>query len=669
MTKRQSVVRKVLLSVSGIIAVIAIVVATMVTLEVADSVEHSVNQEIRLATQKASDGIHEFFRERSRVVTSLKGNPFVNGWFNRYQDRGSAIDHDPQYQDIVALFKHESAHDPMIKSVFYAPAATHEYFDINGRYNDDNYFTSKRPWWGEALKKDRLFITNPEIDANDGSIVTSIKTTVYNDAGRLLGVMGIDILASEIKSGLIETMKYQNQGFGFLYTSKGQIISFPDQQNRIDMSQLPSLDIVDSAFSNADGFGKLLSDSQRQSELRSTVMFNGEQYLAYVTTIKDDSQALDWRVGFMVPMHVINEPVSDAVVSSVILVFLVLLITSAVIFITVRSLLTKPLKTVVAAMDDIATGEGDLTKRINLQTHDELGQLSQSFNAFVENIQNIISQSNKTTEQVLEESDSMNVLVHDFTDIMTTQKGYIEQIAAAAAQMTQTIHGISDNAQTSLDYATRAAHESAEGRELAKNANTLMVDLSQEVGHATEVVNDLHKNSTSISAVLEVIKNIAEQTNLLALNAAIEAARAGNQGRGFAVVADEVRTLASRTQDSTGDIEKIIAQLQASASSAVSAMTVGTQKTAQGVELISKVSEKLAEINEAVALIEAQSNEAASMIQEQVSASDEITQQTIAVNELADTAVSQTIEMAEKSNHQKEVTQALTQTISQFKVK
>lgn len=155
--KRQSVVRKVLLSISSIFAVIAIIVATTVTSNRADSVEQSVLQEIRIATQQASNGIHEFFRERSRVVTSLKGNPFVNDWFSQYQDRGAEIDNDEQYQKIVKLFKNESAQDPMIKSVFYAPAATHEYFDINGRYNDDAYFTSKRPWWGEALKRSPVY--------------------------------------------------------------------------------------------------------------------------------------------------------------------------------------------------------------------------------------------------------------------------------------------------------------------------------------------------------------------------------------------------------------------------------------------------------------------------------------------------------------------------------
>lgn len=668
MTNRPSVVRKVLLSVSSIISVIAITVAISVTNERAESVESSVLKDIRISTQRASDGIHEFFRERSRVVTSLQGNPFVNNWFANYTERGSEIDSDANYQAIVELFKHESQYDPMIKSVFYAPKATHEYFDINGRYNDDNYFTSKRPWWGEALAKDRLFITNPEIDANDGSIVTSIKTTVYDDNRQLLGVMGIDILASEIRSKLIDTMKFQGLGNGFLYTASGRIISFPDQANQIDMSTLPTLDVVDNKISGADGFNELLRESATLDETLTHVTWDNQDYLVFVTSIKDDTMALDWRVGFMVPQQVIDAPVNSAIWSSLFAVIFIILVTSGVTVYTIKRLLTNPLKKIVYAMDDIATGDGDLTQRIDMNRNDELGQLSDSFNKFVENIQAIIKQCNQTTEKVMCESNDVSHLVSDFANNVSVQKGYIEQIATAANQMTQTIHGISDNAQTALEYATQATSESADGQQLASEATSLMTDLTQDVETAADVVEELHRNSQSITAMLEVIKGIAEQTNLLALNAAIEAARAGEQGRGFAVVADEVRTLASRTQDSTEEIEDIIAKLHRSASQAVDAMNVGRSKSRDGAKIIEQVSTKLNQINAAISLIEQQSTETASATREQASASDEITRQTTAVHELTDTTVSQTGEMAAKSEEQRLITQQLNQTIAQFSV-
>lgn len=666
MNNQQSVIRKVLLSVSSILTVIAIIVATTVTSERATTVEQSVISEIRSSTKQTSGAIHEFFRERSRVVTSLIGNSFVNHWFENYTERGSEIDSDENYQRLVKLFKNVSTHDEMIKSVFYAPASTHEYFDLNGRYNDDAYFTSKRPWWGQALERDRLFITKPEIDANDGSIVTSIKSTVYGSKNQLLGVVGIDVLSSEVKSKLVDTMKYDGLGFGFLYSKEGQIISFPDENNRIDMSKLPTLDKVDSIFADGDGFSELLKESQNKSEILSNVVWQGENYIVVVSSVKDDALALDWRIGFMVPESVISGPVNKSIISSVIMVIFVVLITSGVTVFAIKKLLTNPLMKIVSAMDDIATGDGDLTQRINMNRNDELGQLSESFNAFVENIQNIIKKCSVTTDQVLKESDDVTELVSDFTNNVSEQKGYIEQIATAATEMTQTIHGISDNAQTALGYAKQATTESLQGRELASSATNLMGELSGDVSTAAEVVGELHQNSESISGMLDVIKAIADQTNLLALNAAIEAARAGEQGRGFAVVADEVRTLASRTQESAGDIESIIAKLHTSAENAVNAMNVGKDKTDQGVELISQVNNKLQQISDAISLIEEQSNETASTTREQASASDEISRQTVSVNELADTTVTQTNEMSKKSDVQREITLELNKTISQF---
>ena len=668
MSNRPSVMRKVLLSVSSIISVIAIIVAFTVTSERAETVKSSVLKDIRISTLEASDGIHEFFRERSRVVTSLQSNPFVNEWFANYTERGSNIADDPSYQQIVKLFKSESQYDPMIKSVFYAPKATHEYFDLNGRYNDPNYSTSVRPWWHEALSKDRLFITNPEIDANDKSIVTSIKTTVYDDNRALLGVMGIDILASEIRHSLIDTMKFQGQGYGFLFTADGQLISFPDSQNRIDMSSLPKLNVVDTSIEGAAGFTELMTVAEREQETLTHVTWQGEEYLVFVTSVTDDKLALDWRVGFMLPQQVIDAPVYRSIWTSALAVVVIILITAGVMLFTIQKLLTTPIQQIARAMDDIATGDGDLTQRIHMNRNDELGQLSDSFNLFVENIQNIVKQSKTTTEKVLVESSDVSVLVGDFANNVSEQKGYIEQIATAATEMTQTIHGISDNAQAALDHATQASSESADGQQLAAKATQLMTDLTSDVSTAADVVEELHHNSQSITAMLEVIKGIAEQTNLLALNAAIEAARAGEQGRGFAVVADEVRTLASRTQESTGEIEEIIAKLHSSAAKAVDAMHIGRDKTSQGADIINQVNDKLIQINQAIALIEEQSNETASATREQVSASDEITRQTVAVSELADSNVSQTHNVAQKSAEQRDITDQLNKMIAQFTV-
>jgi methyl-accepting chemotaxis protein len=195
-----------------------------------------------------------------------------------------------------------------------------------------------------------------------------------------------------------------------------------------------------------------------------------------------------------------------------------------------------------------------------------------------------------------------------------------------------------------------------------------MNDIYQDVSKSEEVVAVLNDNATAITSVLEVIKGVAEQTNLLALNAAIEAARAGEQGRGFAVVADEVRTLAQRTQQSTVDIEGIIATLQSSAANAVDSLRIGRSKTEQGVDMIAEVDNKLREIHQTMEMIDSQSQEIASMVNEQAIASGEISQQTVSVDQLAEDSVADTRKMLSKIDKQLEMVEELKKTIGKFKV-
>jgi len=334
----------------------------------------------------------------------------------------------------------------------------------------------------------------------------------------------------------------------------------------------------------------------------------------------------------------------------------------------INRLLTRPLNKVVMAMDDIAMGDGDLTRRLDESKPDELGKLSSSFNIFVTSIQCIIKQSRDVTNSINYESEQLELLNTQLGHDTSGQKRFLEQIATAATEMTQTISSISDNTKITKDYAIQAHMHSNQGQVLVGSATKLMSDLYQDVSTSEAVVNKLNENASSISSVLEVIKSVAEQTNLLALNAAIEAARAGEQGRGFAVVADEVRTLASRTQDSTIDIESIIETLQISAVDAVASMNVGRSKAEQGVELIKEVSEKLNQIDQSIGLIDKQSQEVSSMVQEQTVASHEISNQTVSVDNLAESIVVSIGSVSEKIAVQKEVLGTLSSTIGKFAI-
>lgn len=667
MKLNDTIAKKMIFASSLILLCVSIFGGYIVLKERSEVVENNLLLDVKLTTDKTAASIKEFFRERSRVVTTLASDDAMKSWFYNYTERGSDIERDEGYQSIVKTFQSISQQDPIIKSVFFAPKNTHEYFDLNGRYNDSNYYTNKRPWWFEALDKDRLFITEPEIDANDKSIVTSIKTTVKAANGSLIGVMGIDVLGGVIKRDLIDQMSYQGVGKGFLISESGKIIAFNDN-NQIDMSALPSLAELDQMFPSTSGFTQLSEQAIQSQYHNGKVTYQGVEYFVFTETLQDPTMQLDWRIGFMVPYSLISEPLEATFWGTLGAITVFVLFVALGLFTLINHFVSKPLKHVVAAMDDIASGEGDLTQRLEYSKNDELGKLSTAFNNFVAGIQQTMISSLKVTNEVNSDSSELNSISSSLRSNISNQKAYIEQIATAANEMTQTIHGIADHAQSAQVQAENAAKRSQEGQHLADEATTLMTEIYQDVAKSEQVVKVLNDNASSISTVLEVIRGIAEQTNLLALNAAIEAARAGEQGRGFAVVADEVRTLAQRTQESTIDIEGIIKTLLESSSNAVESMQVGRAKTELGVETIKSVDDKLTDISQAIELIDSQSREIASMVTEQALASGEISKQTVSVDQLAESGVNSTDEMAQRITHQHGSLKNLADTISRFKV-
>ena len=204
--------------------------------------------------------------------------------------------------------------------------------------------------------------------------------------------------------------------------------------------------------------------------------------------------------------------------------------------------------------------------------------------------------------------------------------------------MTTSIHEVAANAASAAHGAGEADSEARHGQQVVSEAIQVINELAAEVQSSTDVIQELEAESANIGAVLDVIRGIADQTNLLALNAAIEAARAGEQGRGFAVVADEVRTLASRTQQSTGEIQAIIQSLQARAAAAAEAMAAGRNKAEASVVKAGAAGESLAKITTAVASINDMNTQIASAAEEQSAVSDEINRNTVSIHDLAETS-------------------------------
>jgi len=214
------------------------------------------------------------------------------------------------------------------------------------------------------------------------------------------------------------------------------------------------------------------------------------------------------------------------------------------------------------ALNDIADGDGDLTKKLSVVGNDEFSQISKVFNLFVTKMRTAISHITPISERVTKLAGDMDMIAREFINKSSSQKEAINSVTSEMDQLQDTNYQVASSAEDAVESAGIISQKSNEGSTLISEASEYMISLSDKLNETADNTRLLAEDAEAVGSVLEVIRGVSEQTNLLALNAAIEAARAGEQGRGFAVVADEVRTLATRTKKSTDEIEQIISALQ-----------------------------------------------------------------------------------------------------------
>ncbi len=327
--------------------------------------------------------------------------------------------------------------------------------------------------------------------------------------------------------------------------------------------------------------------------------------------------------------------IRGTLVASLITATLALAIIVALALLVVRTIST-PLSSTVLAMRDVAQGDGDLTRRLQVAGRDEIGALANAFNSFADQVQGLVRNINSTSATLNDSSIELAQIMAQAERGVEQQKSESDQVATAMDEMTATAQEVASSASEASKAAHNAASQVNDAQSLVAQTQTVIAGLTEQVSEGVQIIETLGADAQRIDSVLEVIRNIAEQTNLLALNAAIEAARAGESGRGFAVVADEVRTLASRTQSSIQEIQHTIEALQHDSSKAVSTITAISQRSEETVTQTHAVSQALQSITEAVNIINDMNLQIASAAEEQTAVSGHINQnihQIVAINQ------------------------------------
>ncbi|MGF1732011.1 methyl-accepting chemotaxis protein [Photobacterium kasasachensis] len=330
--------------------------------------------------------------------------------------------------------------------------------------------------------------------------------------------------------------------------------------------------------------------------------------------------------------------------------------------------ITRPIERLAAVFKDLGEGEGDLRHRIDIKGKDEIAQLSEGFNTFIGKIHYSVREVAETGNSLRSAAESVASQAQLTLDNSNTQRDRTIQVVTAINQMGATVNEIAGNAAQAADAAHNAESETQNGQAVVGQARDSISQLSNDVSNVSEVIESLANNTQAIGSILDVIRGISEQTNLLALNAAIEAARAGEQGRGFAVVADEVRSLASRTADSTDEIQTMINRLQEEASNAVSAIVQSRQLTSDGVSAADEASGALVSIADRITLISDMNTQVATATEEQSTVVNDINCNIEEINETTQRTADTATELAHSSQELRELSKRLDDMVGTFKL-
>ncbi|MEZ8120431.1 methyl-accepting chemotaxis protein [Vibrio splendidus] len=514
--------------------------------------------------------------------------------------------------------------------------------------NRAGYDPRQRPWYQEANAAGKQIITTAYQDAITKALLVTIAEPVRHN-GKLVGVVGADVLIDQLVNDVISLDVGDNAYAMLIDASDGTFLAHPDSALSLKPVSQLSNDISMPIIENAVRTGSIEIIKER-----------GAEKLLYFTKVPNTN----WI--FAVQMDKATEEANHStlltqlITTAVIITLIVIVLVSWLV-----SFLFRDLNRVSAALEEIASGEGDLTQRLEPKSDDEIGKLAENFNRFVGNMHTMVIKLSEVSAALGNQARQTASQAEERSARIQMQQDEINMVATAVNEMAAATQEIAGNADHTAQNSSEAVGACEHGTGQVTQTQSSIQNLAQEVQIATNVILELEEHGNSINAILSNIQGIAEQTNLLALNAAIEAARAGEQGRGFAVVADEVRVLSQRTHGSTQEIQQTIELLQGTTGKAVSIMNDSRSLAETSVDDANSAAASLTQIHAAVERISDMATQIASAAEEQASVTSEITRNTEGIrdvsNELADEA-HQAAEQAAQLSHE------LESEISRFKL-
>jgi len=486
----------------AITAVSLIILASVSFLLVRDDTIESIDSGLWRITRNSAHELSEQIKSKQRIVSSLKygaTQPDPELFIRTVKDAGGFDDTYIVYSDGSHLFLHDM------------PAG---------------YDGTQRPWYKQGAAANGNVVTPIYVDASTGKLCISL-VEAFRVNGQVAGVFGADLLLDSIAAA-VGLIRPTDSSLAFMIDGSGNIFAHPDAA--LALKPLTTL-TPDLTLARIQGMVR-----SGETEL---VRFGGIQQRLFAAPVA----GTDWTLIVAVDHVQAMSAVSKLVNASVGVTLLCLVLATLLLVYAVRHRL-RGLSRVRDALEDIASGEGDLTRRLPAAGKDELSQISGAFNHFVGKIAAVMRDIRSSAESVRHASEEIASGSADLSSRTEQQASSLEETAAAMEELTSTVRQNAENAQQATSLAQQASEVAGHGGDLVKNVVTTM--------------DGIDASARKVVDIISVIDGIAFQTNILALNAAVEAARAGEQGRGFAVVAGEVRTLAQRSATAAREIKQLI---------------------------------------------------------------------------------------------------------------
>ncbi|WLH78323.1 methyl-accepting chemotaxis protein [Pseudomonas sp. FP2335] len=497
-------------------------------------------------------------------------------------------------------------------------------------------------------------------------LMTTIASPLIVE-GKLIGVIGVDIALTALQATADAAQKDLFNGAAHLeiLSSTGLIAAYSGEPAKVGKN------LVDTLGAEGKEIVQLLaSDKPMIREQADTIRA--------VYPVKPIADAKAWGVVIKLPKAVmladsvkLQGVLDNAQAAGTLKALLVAaaagLLGLLLIWLTATGV-TRPINSVAAMLKDIASGDGDLTQRLTYSKKDELGELANWFNRFLDKLQPTIAQIKQSITEARGTADQSSAIARQTSEGMQVQFREIDQVATASNEMSATAHDVANSASNAASAARGADQSAREGLSIIEQSTRDITTLAEEVSKAVGEVEALAVNSEQIGSVLEVIRSIAEQTNLLALNAAIEAARAGESGRGFAVVADEVRNLAKRTQDSVEEIRVVIERIQSGTRGVVATMHSSQSQAQSNAGQIHQAVQALGKISDAVTVISDMNLQIASAAEQQSAVAEEVNRNVSAIRTVTETLTGQATESAAISSQLNALASQQMKLMDQFRV-